>query len=195
MPSIEFYLEPSDGTLLLEWLSAQHDIRFVGSSGIAVPELCDPPADLVEGRYILFHSSYESLPVRLPQSPQELGVTAELYGLMNMSAPQAFSRLEESHPAIFSLSVSYKSGEGRPQRIGLSSMGWIGRRFEPEGLVVEPEAEAWWRVFRKWVTGTGKPVSRTGALDDVVRDVPAWAFPSAFESLRAGAPRAANVGE
>lgn len=195
MPSIELYLGSTDGRLLLDWLRNQPEISFASRSSIGEPRLEGPPRTLEEGQYALFHTSYSRLPVRPAASPQDLSLTDELYSLMGTSPPNTMPRIDENHPAIFNLTVRYSASTLGSNSVGLSSVGWIGGRYESEGLEVTPQARTWWRRLRRWVAANSERVSRLGPLEASSQDLSAYAFPRALEMLRGGARKAANLGD
>lgn len=195
MPSAELYLTRSDGQVLRDWLVGESQaVRFVEDRS-AQPELVGPPDVLQPGTYHLFHMSYPEVPVLSPSTEAERSLTRDLSRLMRLELGKQREGLLTTHPAIFSLTIGYESVTRGAEAIGLSSVGWIGARYESEGLVVTPGARAWWRRLRAWIGREGERVPRVGPLDQSSHGVWAFAFPHALARIRDGAERAGNIGD
>jgi hypothetical protein len=81
---------------------------------------------------------------------------------------------------------------GRPDHatIGISSFGWVDRRYAVLGSTPTLSTTRWWRALRGWVAACAVRVPYAGPVDGRRPDV--FAFPAALEAIKAGAPRSSS---
>ena len=87
-------------------------------------------------------------------------------------------------PGAYGLHLNLHRVENEGE-IGMSSFGWIGKRYEPP----DPATERHWRRLGVWVRRNGEKVARghrRGGSPEI------FAFPSALEAIRNGTPCAVN---
>jgi hypothetical protein len=192
MPSVDLYLNPVDGPLLLDWLNSGDEVAFVLANEGTAPRLTKNLPSLPPGDYFLFHKSYPSIPTYRPRSKDDQSATEELYSLMKVQPPAPQSGVDLGHPAIFRICIRYTLRLANQNLIGLSHIAWIGNRYASEGLAASPESKRWWRRFNAWIARNARKISRSGPLDDIPKNSGVWAFPSALKSISTGTPRADN---
>jgi len=198
---IPMYLESADMARLLAHLDDDPEIAWIvrdGGRWIAKQRLDRLPPRTI----CLWHIPSGPLPLFVPiESTQRPGGFRPVQDEGMIEDPFAGwddpfgGELEEPRfgnpPGIVWLNLQMRGGPGRPDDgpIGISSFGWIGRRYALIGGVPAVSTSRWWRALRRWVAACAVRVPKEGPLDGPRPEI--FAFPAALESIKAGAPRAA----
>ena len=192
MPWIPFYADESDFRPIIDRLNADAELAVILPAGRGRWIARAQVAELPDGKYLLWHIPGGPLPLLSNASAQDdavikdpfAGWTEQRRGL-DASVPYF-----GSIPGVFELCKATR-GREFPNSIGLSCLGWLGNRYISLGLGASKATELWWRRTQHWVNQAAvQKIARWEAAPPLKPEI--WAFPAAYSSIQAGAPRDAN---
>jgi hypothetical protein len=216
MSSTQFYLLGSDIALLLDHLQDDDEIAFIVSGPGRF--LAQRQAAPIRGnKYLLWHVLSGPLPSpqpgnspcawitdpfagwdRAPESPMPwFGVDCTTVFNLVICPTTDNDNVWHAELAPGSRVVQRQpdpNGYGPP--IGVSTIGWLGNRYNVLGAGALKTTQRWWQRFGRWVRKRAVRINPFGSLTATVpRDHGVYAFPEALSEIRRGRFRGVNPSE
>ncbi len=191
MPWLALYADQSDIQTILAWLNMDDEIAFIVPHGPHAWIAERSVAALEPGGHCLWHTPSGPLPLMGRRFEDAVGTVSDPWkGWRERRAglDPTIPFFGGGPPGVIWFDARPAGRE--PGSLGLSGFSWIGNRYRAIGQAAPEVTVRWWKRLRRWVGKTGVPVRRMEQVE--AASLYAWAFPSAYQKIRSGAPRDAN---
>lgn len=207
MPSLSFFADKQDTTVLLSWLNAEEDVAFIVQDQTYTGpsrrwKAVQTVQQLTEEKYSLWHTPGDSLPLLLPNGSTK--TIRDPWSGWVEQRPGADDRTPyfgPGHPSEIRLEIwprhqPYTAAEratlqrqvswyiGGRDLLPVSDFQWIGNRYS----TAPKQTWSWWRRLARWMSkNTIRVRDENEGRSNRKRPGPSfWTFPSAFEKLSNG---------
>ncbi len=192
MPWLPMYLVAEDARSLIGLLNRDQDVAFLVTDGpgrwIARNELSEPSAS----RISLWHIPSGPLPLLGERTTEPVGQIGDPWSgwtERRQGADSTNPYFGPGHPGVIWLNLRLAARDLQ-SICGLSSFEWIGNHYSLIGNAAKPATEHWWRKLRRNVQKAARKVPRVRLDSPLPAEV--YAFPAAYELLKAGRSADAN---
>ncbi len=192
MPSLPMYLEKNDLPLVQGWLNEDLEIAYLVSDGPKRWRASKTVEKLTDGVYTLWHIPTGPLILLPPKDEKFNGVISDPWKGWNelrTGADPTKPYFGPGYVGVLDLDIRTNS-KVEPEKIGISSFGWIGNYFSVLGNKADPATKLWWEKLKKWAKKNATKIPRIGPVDGPKAEI--WAFPHALKAIQTGKPRRDN---